>query len=141
MALRTRAGYEPPPINGVLDVHINGPVLLIEDEESVRSATMASLEALGVSDVITAVDGDSGLRLVDECRPAIVLLDLLMPGTDGFGVLQGIKDRPRRLRPGRVIVMSGIYDPVVEKGISQLGADRVLSKPYHLSDLRKALIG
>ena len=141
MALRTRAGYEPPPINGVLDVHINGPVLLIEDEESVRSATVASLEALGVSDVITAVDGDSGLQLVDECRPAIVLLDLLMPGTDGFGVLQGIKDRPRRLRPGRVIVMSGIYDPVVEKGISQLGADRVLSKPYDLSDLRKALIG
>ncbi len=141
MGLRTRVGYELPPLTGALDLHINGPVLLIEDEESVRSATVASLEALGVSDVVTATDGDSGLQLVDECRPAIVLVDLLMPGTDGFGVLQGIKNRPRRLRPGRVIVMSGIDDPVVERGIYQLGADRVLTKPYHLTDLREALIG
>ena len=141
MVFKASAAYEPTPRNGALDVHIHGPVLLIEDEESIRSATVASLEALGVSDVVTATDGDSGLQLVDECRPAIVLVDLLMPGTDGFGVLRGIKDRPSRLRPGRVIVMSGIDDPLVEKGIYQLGADRVLSKSYHVIDLREALIG
>lgn len=141
MSLRIRVEYEPPPLCGILDVHIDGPVLLIEDEESVRSAAVASLEALGVSEVITASDGDSGLQLVAERRPAIVLVDLLMPGTDGFGVLQGIRDRPRRLRPGRVIVMSGIDDPVVERSIYQLGADRLLSKPYHLADLHEALIG
>ena len=141
MAFGTRAGYELPPLAGALDVHIDGPVLLIDDDEPVRNATVAALEALGVLNVVTATDGDAGLRLVDECRPAVVLVDLLMPGTDGFEVLQGIKDRPRRLRPGRVIVMSGINDPVVEKGIYQLGADRVLRKPYHLTDLREALIG
>ncbi len=141
MALRTRLRYEARQSSDVFEVQINGPVLLIEDEESVRSATTASLEALGISEVIVAGDGDSGLRLLDERRPAVVLLDLLMPGTDGFGVLRGIKDRPRRLRPGRVIVMSGIDDPIVEKGIYLLGADRVLSKPYHLTDLRDALIG
>lgn len=130
-----------PQIPDVPDLHISGPILLIEDEESVRSATVASLEALGVSDVVTAVDGDSGLKLVYDRRPAIVLVDLLMPGTDGFGVLQGIKQLPRRRRPGRVIVTSGIDDPIVEQGIYQLGADRVLSKPYHLSDLHEALVG
>jgi len=130
-----------PQIPDVPDLNISGPILLIEDEESVRSATVASLEALGVSDVVTAVDGDSGLKLVYDRRPAIVLVDLLMPGTDGFGVLQGIKQLPRRRRPGRVIVMSGIDDPIVEQGIYQLGADRVLSKPYHLSDLHEALVG
>ena len=141
MAFRTRAGYELPPLTGALDVHINGPVLLIEDEESVRSATVAALESLGVSNVVTATDGDAGLRFVDERRPAIVLVDLPMTGMDGFGVLQGIKGRPRRLWPGRIIVTSGINDPVVEKGIYQLGADRVLRKPYRLTDLRETLTG
>ena len=131
----------PSASSGVLASHIDGPILLIEDEESVRNAAVASLEALGVSEVITASNGKSGLRLVEECRPAIVLLDLLMPGADGFEVLQGIRDRPATLRPGRVIVMSGIDDPVVESSILQLGADRVLNKPYHLADLHEALIG
>ncbi len=141
MAVGTWSGYEAPQSCDVLDIQINGPVLLIEDEELIRTATVASLEALGVSEVITASDGDSGLRLVDERRPAVVVVDLLMPGTDGFGVLQGIKDRPRGLRPGRVIVMSGIDDPIVNKGIYGLGADRVINKPYHLTDLREALVG
>lgn len=141
MALRTRVGLELPPLSGVSDVQIDGPVLLIEDEESVRSAAVASLEALGVSEVITACDGSTGLKLVEERHPAIVLVDLLMPVTDGFAVLQGIRDRPHRLRPGRVIVLSGIDDPVVERNIYQLGADRVLRKPYHLADLLEALVG
>lgn len=141
MALRTRVGYELPSLSSIRDVHIDGPVLLIEDEESARSAAVASLEALGVSEVITACDGGSGLKLVEERCPVIVLVDLLMPVIDGFAVLQGIRARPRRLRPGRVIVLSGIDDPVVEKNIIQLGADRVLRKPYHLVDLFEALVG
>ena len=139
MAVRTQARHEPSLCFDTVEVQFDGPVLLIEDEESVRRAAIASLEALGVTDVITASDGDSGLQLLDECRPAVVLVDLMMPGVDGFGVLRGLRHRPRRLRPGKIIILSGVDDPAVEKGIHQLGADRILAKPYHLADLYEAL--
>ncbi len=114
-------------------------VLLVDDEESVRVATQACLEALGVREVRMAGNGQDGLEILAEWTPSVLLLDLLMPGTDGFAVLKALRDLPPDARPDLVVVMSAIDDASLANGLPALGADAVLPKPFHLDELRAVL--
>ena len=106
-------------------------VLIIDDDEVVRDATVACLEIAGVTNVITASDGDTGLNLISSVRPAVLLLDLFMPESDGFHVLKQLNDMPKSERPEKVVVISVANDPRVSRGLMELGADEVLPKPFH----------
>lgn len=116
-----------------------GKVLLIEDDASVRDAILASLEEIGASDVAVADDGESGLALIESLRPTVVLLDLMLPVADGFDVLAELRKRPAEARPGRVVVISGMSDSLSGVALLQLGADRVLPKPFTLSQFEAAI--
>lgn len=65
-------------------------VLLVEDDRLLRKACEASLKQQGF-DVLTATDGEEGLALALSGRPALVLLDLLMPKMPGIAVLEALK--------------------------------------------------
>jgi len=67
-------------------------VLLVEDESAVRDLETRILEHAGYS-VEGARDGSSALRILEKRMPDLVLLDLNMPGVDGWGVLEKIEDR------------------------------------------------
>jgi CheY-like chemotaxis protein len=72
----------------------SGRVLLVEDDKFLRRACETSLRQRGF-EVATAVDGEEGLRLARlEPRPAVVLLDLLMPKLPGIEVLRALKADP-----------------------------------------------
>ena len=116
-----------------------GPVLLVDDEESIRATVEACLEAIGVGDVRVAESGEIALAMVADQRPAVLLLDLLMPGTDGFAVLRALRGLQPNQQPERIIVMSAIADPSVVDALVSLGADAVLPKPFNLSELRRVL--
>jgi CheY-like chemotaxis protein len=115
-------------------------VLIIDDDEGVRDATVACLEIAGVTDVITAPDGETGLSLIGSARPGVLLLDLFMPESDGFHVLKQLRDMPASERPVKVVVISGDNDPSVSRALMELGADEVLPKPFRLDDLLNAVI-
>ena len=115
-------------------------VLIIDDDEGVRDATVACLEIAGVTNVITAPDGETGLSLISSVRPGVLLLDLFMPESDGFHVLKQLNDMPASKRPQKVVVISGANDPSVSRGLKELGADEVLPKPFRLDDLLNAVI-
>ncbi|NQW16431.1 MAG: response regulator transcription factor [Chloroflexi bacterium] len=115
-------------------------VLIIDDDEGVRDATVACLEMAGVTEVMTASDGESGLRLIQSVRPGVLLLDLFMPEADGFHVLRRLSKFSASARPNKVIVFSGSNDPDVSRSLIGLGADELLSKPFRLDDLLKAVI-
>jgi len=107
-------------------------VLIVDDDPSILQIASMRLRAESV-EVLTASDGAEGLRLVREHRPAVVVLDLMMPKIHGFSVLQQLRSDPA-LRPVKVLVTSAKgYASDVER-VQQLGADRYLHKPYNLQE-------
>ncbi len=114
-------------------------VLIVDDEESVRAALTASLELLGEFEIRIAPDGVSGLRMLDEARPDILLLDLVMPDIDGLQFLRAMRQPPRTFRPGTVVLMTALPDPFPASQLAEFGVDSLLAKPFQLRHLSDAL--
>ncbi len=102
------------------------PILVVDDSAEMRRYLRALLE-LDSYRVITASDGFEALQLLRlGCAPAVVLLDLQMPGMDGLETLRQL----RELRPApRVILCSGVEDPAKMREAIALGAEAYLIKP------------
>jgi len=91
--------------------------------------------------VATAPSGEEGLRLARELSPALILLDVMMPGMDGWAVLRKLKTDPELRRIP--VVMVTVVDDAVRMGFS-LGAAEYLTKPVdreHLLEVARALTG
>jgi CheY-like chemotaxis protein len=73
---------------------MNKRILLIEDNAQNRYLARFLLDARGWQ-VIEAEDGPSGLLLADRAEPAIILLDIQLPGMDGYAVARGLRETPR----------------------------------------------
>lgn len=71
---------------------MNKTVLIAEDDPSIRSALQTYLRRQGM-DVVAARDGEEAIALLVERKPAVVLLDLLMPKIDGLGVLRHLHEK------------------------------------------------
>lgn len=114
-------------------------ILVIEDEESVRMAIEAGLEVIGGCEVRLAPDAATGMRMLQESRPDILLLDLVMPVTDGMEFLRMLRAGPSERRPGKVILMTAHSNPVPDDNMEALGLDQVLEKPFRLHELAAAV--
>jgi excisionase family DNA binding protein len=110
-------------------------VLVVDDEASIREVFSEHLATRAKSyEVMTAADGFEAGRLVATFKPDIVLLDLRMPGMDGFQVCRTIKADPDSSRTV-VIAMTGYYTPETEAKILECGALRCVAKPVEPSTL------
>lgn len=110
-------------------------VLLIDDEEAIRRVVSIALADEGYQ-VLTAADGESGLRLCQEESPQIVITDIRMPGMDGIEVLKRIKGQA----PDReVIVVTGFGDMGLATRALQLDASDFITKPINDESLFVAL--
>ncbi len=74
-------------------VRPDGPVLVVEDDEPTRLLLRRLLEREGL-EVVEAVDGADGLRVLERVVPSVVLLDLMMPELDGFGFAEVVRRKP-----------------------------------------------
>jgi excisionase family DNA binding protein len=104
-------------------------VLIVDDEAAIRD--LLSLQLTRVAnpyEVMTAQDGFEAGRLVASFKPDIVLLDLRMPGVDGFQVCKTIKADPQSSNT-IVLAMTGYHTPETESRILECGAQRCFSKP------------
>ena len=113
----------------------SGKILVIDDEQTVRDLMRRFLAREGF-DVVTAKDGEEGLALARRLRPALITLDVLMPGLDGWSVLQALKAEPELAEVP--VVMLTIVDEK-NKGYA-LGASDYVTKPIDRERLR-ALLG
>jgi DNA-binding response OmpR family regulator len=103
-------------------------ILIIEDDKFLRELMAQKLVKEGY-EVSEAVDGEEGIKKVKEENPALVLLDLILPGIDGFEVLTTMKDDPV-LSQIPVIILSNLGQrDDVEKGL-KLGAVDYLIKAH-----------
>jgi len=108
-------------------------ILVIDDDAAVRDLMTRFLSKLDVN-VVAARGGEEGLRLAAELRPVIITLDVVMPGRDGWSVLNELKADPK-LSDIPVIMVTIVDNEAM--GIS-LGASNYLVKPVHrerLADL------
>jgi len=112
---------------------VPGKILIVDDESSARAALETLLRREGY-DVRDAADGRSALAACSEFKPDLILLDILMPGIDGFEVCRRIKETPEtRLTP--VVLITGLSDTEDRiRGITA-GADDFLSKPIDINEL------
>ncbi len=103
-------------------------VLLVDDEDDLRRVMRDLLEREGYS-VQEARDGVQALDQVDRHAPDVIVLDLNLPGLDGYGVLSQLRSRSAT-RNIPVIVLTAKGDEENEVRVFELGADDFLSKPF-----------
>lgn len=103
-------------------------ILLIEDDKFLRELIIQKLGREGY-EVVEAPEGEAGLLKMKEEKPDLVLLDLILPGIDGFEVLSRIKKDPE-LKTTPVIILSNLGQrDDVQKGIDS-GAEDYLIKAH-----------
>jgi two-component system OmpR family response regulator len=106
-------------------------VLVIDDEPRIGEFLSRALSSQGFG-VDVAHDGERGLGMAKSGRYALVLLDLMLPGLDGYHVLQQlVKTSPDK----PVLVLSAISDVRSKVRCLELGASDYLSKPFELAEL------
>ena len=81
-------------------------VLVVEDDPILKN--LLGHTFAGKYQALYASDGSEALKLFETHKPAIVLLDLMMPGVDGFAVIEGIRKRTDELRSVPIIVVSNL---------------------------------
>jgi len=119
-------------------------VLIIEDDQRINKVYMAKLSVEGIT-VMTALDGEEGLRKIYSEKPDLILLDLMLPQKSGFEILKEIKQDPK-VKDIPVLILSNLaQEKEVEKGL-ELGAEDYLVKTDYsiqqvMEKIKKALKG
>jgi len=107
-----------------------GTVVIIDDDEHIRELAALYLEKEGFH-VAFAVDGASGMAIVQKEQPSLVVLDLMLPGKSGYEVCKEI-----RQKSNVPILMLTARDEDVDKIVGlELGADDYLTKPFNPREL------
>jgi len=114
-----------------MDSSMKKRVLLIDDEARVRASLKMVLEP--AYEVIQAADAQEGLELFRKEAPHLVLLDVILPGTDGLSVLQTLRAEDRA---APVIMLTGTKSVKTAVDAMKFGAADYLSKPFDVEELR-----
>jgi DNA-binding response OmpR family regulator len=112
-------------------------ILVIDDEQSIGHVIRLLLESKG-HDVIVADDGSRGFALAHRQSPDLVILDVMMPVMDGFGVLEALR-RDARTAPIPVVMLSALTSEEVEQRCLAMGAAAYVRKPFLADDLLGAI--
>ena len=121
------------PAATVAPVH----VVIVEDNDDAREALEAALRALG-HHVEVAGDGLSGLDLALTTHPDVVLLDIGLPGLDGYGVARALREKCDGARP-YLVAMTGYGQPEDRRRAEAAGFDTHMVKPVSLARLQRVL--
>ena len=117
----------PMPDGGVMRV------LVIDDEAPIRLLCRVNLEAEGI-EVLEAADGRSGLNLAREQHPDVVLLDVMMPGLDGFEVTRRLRSNAATRTTPVILLTARAQASDIARGLAA-GADDYVRKPFDARDL------
>lgn len=113
-------------------------ILVVDDDPSAVEIVRTYLEARGYR-VATASDGREALAKLEEVRPALVLLDVMMPGMDGWEVARIIKNHPELGGKVRVVMLTALGGFADKQEGLRAGADDYIVKPIRLEELGKTV--
>jgi len=109
-------------------------ILVIDDDEQMLKMLNIALRRAGM-DVITAADGPSALRLFEERRPDLALVDIAMPGMDGYDVIRQMHEMDHGGRRAAIIILTAHSHATIRSSALDLGVDLFLTKPVTPSQL------
>jgi signal transduction histidine kinase len=112
-------------------------ILVVEDEPQIRENLVWLLEASGY-DVIAAADGAEGIRAARDEQPALIVCDVMMPGTDGLGVLRALRETPETAAIPFIFLTARTEHDDVRAGM-MAGADDYITKPFAADDVLGAI--
>jgi len=110
------------------------PILVVDDNPDNAHIIRDYLESRGYP-ITVAYNGDDALKAFEQVKPALVLLDVMMPGRDGWQVCRDIKQHPTLGRSVRVVMVTALDDWVNKRQAIQTGADDFVEKPFELAKL------
>ena len=109
-------------------------ILVVDDNQDNAEIIRQYLEVRGYP-ISVAHDGDEALAMFETIRPSIVLLDVMMPGRDGWEVCRMMKQHPTLGRGVRVIMVTALDQWDDKRQALQTGADDYVEKPVDLAKL------
>lgn len=124
---------------GTMSVFVSDRVLVLcaDDDEDILSLVALRLERAGFA-VAKVGDGEAAIDRARELRPAVLVLDVMMPKRTGLEVLAEVREDPS-LAPMKVILLSArVQEADIERGVGA-GADAYLAKPFRAQDLVEAV--
>ena len=110
-------------------------ILICDDEPSLRELMRLSLETGAGYSFVEAGDGSEAIETLESARPDLILLDVMMPGTNGIAVLEHLRADPE-LSDIPVIVVSAFASPADRQRALEAGATRFVKKPFDPEALR-----
>lgn len=109
-------------------------ILVVDDNHDNTEIVREYLEARGYP-VQVAYDGDEALAVFEQTRPALVLLDVMMPGRDGWEVCRIMKQHAEHGKQVRVVMVTALGEWEDKQEALHTGADDYVSKPFDLPQL------
>jgi urea transport system substrate-binding protein len=110
-----------------------GPILIVEDDPDILSSVADILEFEGY-EIEAAMDGVTGLEMLETSDPTLILLDMRMPGLSGWDFARIMKERGHEVP---VLVMTAAQD--ARRWAEEIGAVGYIPKPFHIKDLLDAV--
>ena len=112
-------------------------ILVVDDDRSVRESIVRILRSKNDKyEVFAAGDGFQAGSALSNFRPDLVILDLMLPGIDGFRVCELIRQQDKKIK---ILAITGYSTRENKKKILAKGADSFLSKPFEMAELMKKM--
>jgi CheY-like chemotaxis protein len=103
-------------------------VLLADDSPHAQRMGERILREEGF-EVLTALDGETALRLIDESDPDVIVADVFLPGVSGVDLCRRLKSNDKQ-RHIRIVLTAGLLEPFDEEESRQAGCDAIIKKPF-----------
>jgi CheY-like chemotaxis protein len=110
------------------------PILVVDDNADNAEIIQQYLEARGYP-ITVAHSGDEALALFETVKPALVLLDIMMPGRDGWDVCRVMKQHPQLGKTVRVVMVTALGEMDDKREAIKTGADDFVVKPFDFPTL------
>ena len=104
-------------------------ILIVEDDATIRTLLEMALLGAGFKDVKSSARGDEGLDAIKRTKPDLVLLDLMLPGLDGFAIAKRIREMPELSATKIIMLTARTQNEDIVRGLS-CGADDYVTKPF-----------
>ena len=104
-------------------------IRIVEDDATIRALLEMALLGAGYSDVASSARGDEGLEMIRREKPDLVLLDVMLPGLDGFSIARRVRESPE-LAATRIVMLTARTAPEdIVRGLDS-GSDDYVTKPF-----------
>jgi len=110
-------------------------VLIVDDDPSTRMLSRKVLQKLDFIDFLEAENGEEAIRIAREEEPDLILMDVVMPGIDGYEACRRIKQDSMRLQSTIIIFLTAVKLEDIDDKIIQVQGDDLLHKPLNASEL------